>query len=249
MTDPQPAEGLYGEPPPPAPQACAPGLLEQVLGLYTEPVTLFQRLHDTPVWKGPVGLTLVFSLVMTVLWSLKVDVEAMVRPILEADPRLAADQIDRMVALQTKFILPGGVAGVFIGITLGLLGFSLLYWLIGKGTAEAQPPTFLQVVAMTAVTSLVTIPHQLLIIIRCLLKPVGGLTPDKLAPTSLGYFLTVNNLKLQTLFYKLDLFTLFTIVLLYLGARHALRLKTTGAVACSAVAALLMIVLPAVFGH
>jgi hypothetical protein len=102
---------------------------------------------------------------------------------------------------------------------------------------------------MTAVISLVMVPHQLLVALMCLLKPVGGLTPDKLTPTSLGFFLNVESFRLHTFLYKLDLFTLFALVLTYLAARHTLRLKVAGAVACSAVAALIMIALPALFGR
>ena len=250
MTDLQKTEGLYGAADAaPAPGAEPPGVLDQLLGLFTEPAALFRRLGAAPVWKGATALTTVFSLAMTVIWALKVDVDAMLRPVLDQDSRMSSDQIDKVIGFQSKFILPGGIIGVFVGVALGLLVLALVSWVVGKGMAEDRPPTYLQAVAVTAAATLVAVPHQLLVIVMCLVKPVGGLTPDKIPPSSLGYFIAVENGKLHTLLYKLDLFTLYTLVLIYLGARHGLKLKASGAAVCCGVAALIMVILPAVFGH
>ena len=250
MTDLQQTEGLYGSAPDgPVPAAAPPSLLDQLLGLFTEPVALFRRLEAAPVWKGATALTVVFSLAMTVVWALKVDVDAMLRPVLDQDPRLAPDQIDRIIGFQSKFIVPGGIIGVFVGVALGLLVLALVYWLVGKRMAEDGPPTYLQAFSVAAVSSLVMVPHQLLILVMCLVKPVGGLAPDKIPPSSLGYFITVENGKLHTLLYKLDVFTVYSLVLVYLGARYGLRLKASGAAVCCGVAAMIMVILPAVFGH
>ena len=250
MTDLQQTEGLYGAAPEgPTPGAEPPGLLDQLTGLFTEPAALFRRLGATPVWKGATALTLVFSLAMTVLWALKVDVDAMLRPVLDRDPRMSADQIDKVIGFQSKFILPGGIIGVFVGVALGLLFMALVYWAVGKVTAEDRPPTYLQAISVTAVSTLVAVPHQVLIMVMCLVKPVGGLTPEKIPPSSLGYFIAVENGKLHTLLYKLDVFTLYSLVLVYLAARYGLRLKASGAALCCGVAALITVILPAVFGH
>lgn len=248
MTELHEGEGLYGTAPL-APAAVPPSLLDQLTGIFSEPVALFRRLHDAPVWKGAMALNFVVSLATTVLWCRKVDVDAMLRPVLERDPSMSAEQADKFVAMQARFIVPLGVAGLVTGMLIALTLFALVYWLIGKGTAEKAPPTYAQALAMTAVTTLVMVPHQLLVILMCFLKPVGGLTPDRIPPTSLGFFLSTEQVKLQTLLFKLDLFTLFTVVLIYLAARHTLRLKAVGAAACAGAAALIMIVIPAAFGR
>ena len=249
MTDPQPTPGLYGAPETAPATAQAPTLMEQVLGIYTEPVQLFRRLQAAPVWLGATVVSFVVGLVMTVIWAMKVDVDALVRPILESNPQLSADQVDKMISFQAKIILPGSIFGVVVGVSLGLLLGGLIYWAIGKGTAEAQPPTFRQAVSVAAVSGLALVPHNLLVTVMCFLKPVAGLGPEKIPPSSLGYFLAVESPKLHSLLYRLDLFTLFSLVLLYLGARHALRLKTAGAAACAGATGFLMIILPALFGR
>ena len=248
MTEVAQTEGLYGQAPE-GPPPGGPTLVEQVVGIFTEPVALFQRLHDTPVWKGAVTLAALCTLLMTAVWALKVDVDAMLRPVLEADPKLSGADVDRMIGMQGKLLLPLSLIGVVIAVAGGVALFALLYWLIGKGTAEGERPSYLQAASLTAMTNLVAVPHLLLTTFMCLVKPVRGLTPEKIAPSSLGYYLTVSNVKLQTLCYRLDLFTLATIALVYLGARHTLRLKEAGAAACAAVAAMLMVIIPALAGH
>ena len=123
MTDLLNSEGLYGETPQggPSSDAVAPSLMDQVLGVFTDPKALFQRLHATPVWKGAFAVSLLLSLAMTFIWGLKVDVDAMVRPILEQNPKVAPEQIDSIIAMQSKFISPGGLIMVLLFMSLGTL--------------------------------------------------------------------------------------------------------------------------------
>jgi hypothetical protein len=249
MTELTPSEGLYGHAPQGQPNAPAPGVLEQVVGVFTEPVALFKRLAAAPAWKGALGTTMAFSVVTTIVWGLKVDVDAMIRPILEANPSLSADQVDKAIEMQSKFIVPGGVVGVLLGLPLFLLLASLIYWLIGKATAEGEKPSFPHALSATAVSGLFMLPHALLVILMCLVKPINGLTPEKITPTSLGYFVAVEGVKLHAFLYRMDLFTLGSLVLLFLAARHTMRLKVEGALACAGVSAMLAIVLPSLFAR
>jgi len=199
------------------------------VGVFTSPVELFQRLNKAPSWGWALGAILVASLVITVIWGLKVDVDEMLRPILERNPQVQSSQIDMIIEMQKKFILPFGILGVLVGIPAVLALLALFYWLIGKGLAEDGAPNYLQAFSAAVVPGLVKLPHALLMAIICLLRPIGGLTPDKIAPTSLGYFLHVDSLKLQAFYYSLDLFALAEAVLAYLALRYLLRLKTAGA--------------------
>ena len=153
MTDLTPAEGLYGEAPQGQPGTTAPGILDQVLGVFTEPVALFKRLAVTPVWKGALGVTMACSVVTTIIWGLKVDVDAMIRPILEANPSLSSEQVDKAIEMQSKFIVPGGVVGVLVGIPIFLCLAALGYWLLGKGTAEGEPPSYQKALSATVAAS------------------------------------------------------------------------------------------------
>jgi len=85
------------------------------------------------------------------------------------------------------------------------------------------------------------VPHTLLTALMCFLKPVGGSTPEKLAPTSLGYYFSVGNPKLSALLFGLDLFTIGYFFVLYIAARKTMNLKPLGAGLCTAVVVLFMV--------
>lgn len=229
MNDQSPS--LYGSQPE-APRPQAPGLLDQILGVFTNPVELFQRLNKAPSWGWALGLIVACALVLTVIWGLKVDVDEMLRPILERNPDVPSGQVDLIIGMQKKFILPFGILGALFGTAAAMAIVALFYWLIGKALPEAEAPTYSQALSAAVVPSLVKLPHMLLIAIICLVRPVGGLTPDKIAPTSLGYFLQVESLKLQAFLYTLDLFYLAEAVLAYLALRYLVRMKTVGALIC-----------------
>lgn len=237
MSDQSPS--LYGSQPE-APRPQAPGLLEQVVGVFTSPVELFQRLNKTPRWGWALGLLIACAVVLTVIWGLKVDVDEMLRPMLERNPDVPSSQVDMIIGMQKKFILPFGLLGALFGTAAAMALVALFYWLIGKALPEAEAPNYPQALSAAVIPGLVKLPHMLLIAIICLVRPVGGLTPDKIAPTSLGYFLQVENLKVHALLYSVDLFYLAEAGLAYLALRHLLRMKTAGALIC--------VLLPMAFG-
>jgi hypothetical protein len=222
---------LYGDQPE-RPKPKAPGLLDQLVGVFTSPVDLFQRLNKAPSWGWALGAIIVGSLIITVIWGLKVDVDEMLRPILERNPQLQSSQIDMAIEMQKKFILPFSILAALFGPACVMALVGLFYWLIGKGLSEAEAPSYPQALSAAIVPSLVKLPFILLVAIICLMRPIGGLTPDKIAPTSLGFFLHVDSLKLQALYYSLDLFFLAEAVLAYLALRYLMRLKPLGALIC-----------------
>ena len=238
MTDSNPS--LYGDQPQ-APKPKAPGLMDQIVGVFTEPSALFEKLNRTPSWGWAVGVTTAAGVVLTVIWGLKVDVDEMLRPMLERNPQIASAQIDTIIEMQKKLIMPFGVLGAIFGTVIAALLAALFYWLVGKGTAEGEKPSYLQALSVAAVPGLVRLPLMLLIALLCLLKPIGGLTPEKIAPTSLGYFLHAENVKLHALLYGVELFYIADLVLTYLALRKITRLKAGGAILCVAVAALVAV--------
>jgi hypothetical protein len=233
------SSSLYGDQPE-VPQPKAPGLIDQIVGVFTAPVELFQKLNKAPSWGWALGVLVVAALVVTVIWGLRVDVEEMLRPILERNPQVQASQIDMIIEMQKKFVLPFGIIGALFGTAAAMALVGLFYWLIGKALPEAEAPSYPQALSAAVVPTLVRLPHTLLLIVICLVRPIGGLTPEKLAPTSLGYFMHVENLKLHAFLYSIDLFYLAEAVLTYFALRHLVRMKTSGALIC--------VLLPMAFG-
>jgi uncharacterized protein YneF (UPF0154 family) len=226
-----PISSLYGDQPE-APQPKSPGLVDQILGVLTNPVELFQRLAKAPSWGWALGAVIVAALLLTVIWGLKVDVEEMLRPTLEKNPQIASSQIDMIIAFYKKFLLPLSLFSTLFFTAAAAFLTALFYWLVGRKTAVSQPPSYRHALSAVTVPSLVRLPYMLLVTLICLVKPIGGLTPEKISPTSVGYYLQVESVKLHALLYALDLFFVAEVVLLFLAARHTMRLKTQGAAGC-----------------
>jgi hypothetical protein len=228
--------------------AKAPSLLEQIEGVFTAPRALFDRLSKTPSWVPALILSMALGLILTIVWGLKVDPDAMMRPGLESNPQMTADQVDQAIQVGSKFILFGGIFFVIIMIPVITLIAGLINWGLGRGMTEpgANPPSFLQGLSAAVVPSLVRLPDTLIIIAMCLFKPVGGHKPDQVAPTSLGYFIHTASPKLQALFYVLNPFVIASLVMLYLAMRHTVKAKASGAAIVVGIFALLTL-LPVVF--
>lgn len=239
-----PESSLYGsDAQPPKPKA--PGLGEIFLGLFTEPSRTFARIREAGVgvWLWPAVLSMLAGVLLVVAWATKVDVDALMRPALEANARLGAEQVDAIIAMQGKMLLPMGIVGGIFGTAFGVLIMGLIYWGLGVASSEDRDrkPGFLDGVNMSAVLGLVVLPYQLLTALMCFLRPVGGLSPEKLSPTSLGFFLHPANPKLYAFYCSLDLFMVASWVLTYVAARHLLRARAWGAALCTAIPVLFVV--------
>lgn len=226
---------LYGG----APNVPAPkpmGLGEIFAGLFTEPTATFQKLRQAPSWVAPTLTVFATALILTIVWATKVDVDAMIRPALEANPKIPAEQIDKIIEMQAKFIPVFSPLMVVIGMALGTFLPALVFFLLGRGEQEA--PSYPQALAATAVPNLILIPQQVVVTLLALLRPVGGASPDKLSPTSLGYFLHVDSPKLGALLRHIDPFFIGVYVMTYLALRHLLRLGNGKAIAGTLICAL-----------
>ncbi|MBK8726276.1 MAG: YIP1 family protein [Holophagaceae bacterium] len=241
-----PEAELYGGVPKQAPPA-PPGLVDQFAGLFTEPSALFQRLNAAPSWVPALLTTLIVSLVLVAAWAWHVDVDAMMRPGMEANPRMTPEQVDQAIGFMTRFFPYIALVQTALMVPLGTLLFAFLLWLVGKFSAVGDKPSFVQALSATTVPGLAGLPNSLIITLMCFVRPVGGSTPEKLSPASLAFYLHPENPKVHALLGAVDLFGIFSYVLVYLAARHLLRLKAGGAILC-VVLVVLLLNLPRVLG-
>ena len=91
--------------------AAAPTWLEQVAGVFTGPVPLFRRLADAPRWGLALGSIMGLTIAMVLIWASRVDPDALLRPVLARDPRIAPDQVSAIIAIQGRLLGWFGVAG------------------------------------------------------------------------------------------------------------------------------------------
>jgi hypothetical protein len=212
----------------------APTLADQLLGVFTDPVPLFRRLGDHPRWGPALAAVLACALASGLVWAARVDADALLRPVLAADPRVPPEQLDALIAFQGRFL--GVIQAVNILVMVPAMTFLLAgcFWLAQRA-ANGPRPAFAQCLCAAAVPGLVAIPRFLLVILLCLVQEVGGRTPGQLSPLSLGAWLGPERSWLAALLSGFDLFSLASLVLLFLAARHTLRLRIPGALACVAV--------------
>jgi hypothetical protein len=202
--------------------------MEQIEGVFTAPVALFKRLHDAPSWVPALIVMMSLALVMSVVWAFRVDVDAFLRPMLERNPQVSADQIDMIVNMQKKFMPVFAVVGiVVVAIIIFLVG--LVYWALGLAFSEGDRPTYSQGLVAATVPGLITAPWMLIIIALCILKGPVAVPPERVAPTSLGYFIASESPKVATFLFTLDAFAIASWVLAFLACRHTLRMKPVGA--------------------
>ncbi len=232
------SESLFGSTEKTEAKPPAMGLVDQFVGLFTEPVETFKKLQLSPAWIGALVVIIITSLVVAGVWGFKVDVDAMLRPGFEANPKMTQEQMDQVISFMEKFFPYIAIVQTLFIIPIVVFCMALIYWLIGKGTAEAERPSYVHALTAAVVPGLVMVPHSLLILVMAFLRPVGGLTPEKLTPSSVGFFVNVANPKLHALLFALDPFTIGSLVLGFLAFRHTMRLKTGGAIACTALAVL-----------
>lgn len=208
----------------------APSVWEQLLGVFTEPGTLFRRLGDRPRWGQALWVVIVAGWVMMTLWGLKVDVDALQRPILEKNAQLSAAQLDQAIAISGRFIIPMSIVSVVIRNLMAVLGLGIVFFLFAYAVDRVKKPSFLHAVSAATVPNLVLIPYTLMIAAVCIAKPVGGRIPERMAPSGLAYYLRPENSKIYALLAQCDPFILAYYALLFVALRHTMRMKQKDAV-------------------
>jgi hypothetical protein len=222
-----------------APAPAPPSLLAQLDGIFFQPVALFRDLYRAPAWLGATLLMAVLTLAATTIWAMRVDVDAMLRPSLEANASVDPGQIDRIISVQAKLLPLFAPIGTIVAISLlTFLPALLFYWLANLyGEGET---TYRHALAATAVPNLVMLPMQAALVAIVALRHIGGAKLEELLPLSVGYFVHPENVKAAALLRQVNPFVIAVYVMTYLALRHTLRLKPaaawSGTLLCAAAA-------------
>ena len=212
----------------------APSIWQQVIGVFTAPKSLFQRLGSRPRWGQAQWVVLFVAWCMISIWAVRVDVDALQRPILERNAQVSASDVEQTIAVSTRFILPMAIFGGSVRSVLSNFSLALVFWLFGLSTREAKKPSFLHALSGVTVANLVLVPYTLMMGVVCWVNGVGSLIPERLAPSGLAYYLQPENPRLYGLLAQVDVFILAYFAMLYLGVRYTMRLQRGDALACTA---------------
>lgn len=239
----QSPEALYGpdDIQAPAPVPKGPGLIDQIIGVFTAPGDLFDRLRKTPAWVAPYLFIASLSSAFTITWVFRLDWLAFI-----ADQAEKAGKPQQAIPESALgFIRAMGTIQMLV-LSFGMmLIIGLILWGLGRWLSEEKASvSFRHAMAALVAPSLVKLPALLLGIITVATREVDIQTPEKLIPTSLGFFVHPENPKIQALLHHLDPFAVAYGVLGYLALRRILKLPVPAAVGLLVIYNLLVTLLP-----
>jgi hypothetical protein len=192
----------------------------RIFGVFYEPGKVFADVAERPRWLVPIVVSILFGLALTYAISSHIGWEQTIRQTLTNNPRTAdlpAEQRELAISRGAKFASIFGwvgavigppfialiVAGILTGIFNGLLGAEL---------------KFMQMFSITAYVFLVRGVYTLLLALIVYLKPPEEFNIQVSPFSPAAYMNRQDNPKwLMSLAGSLDLFTLWTIVLLAIG--------------------------------
>ncbi|MDR2560321.1 MAG: YIP1 family protein [Holophagales bacterium] len=239
MSD-EPRRSLYGDADAKSAEDIKPlGMMDILSGVFSEPVELFQRLSKNPQWIGALVILTVSAILLTLAWAYRVDAVDYLMDQMERVggaqlAKLSEADIERVVEIQARLLGPMSAISVLFMTPIVVFFSGLIWWGIGLMSREDQNwrPTYMHGLVAAAVPGLVAVPYYIIGALMAILKPVGMLRPDQIIPSSLGFWLQTDNIKLSVLYGKIDIFLLAGYVMLFFAMRHTLRAKPWGAALC-----------------
>ncbi len=207
----------------PAPDAQSqPGIspIGRVLGVFFSPKPTFEDIVRKPSWVLPFVLLTLFSIGVTFAINQRINWRQFMTQRVEKSPRsanLSAEQKEQQIAGGAKFspILTWaiGVCGPILFMLVVALAMWGAYSLLG-GTNTDFSTSF----AITSHAALTGLVSSLLFILILYLKPYGTVDLENPVATNLAALLPDDSAKwLVALLKSIDIFTLWTLILLAIG--------------------------------
>jgi hypothetical protein len=213
-TVPAPAPGASSEP-----QASI-SPLGRIMGVLFSPKATFEDIARRPSWVLPVVLSTVMGILATAALNQRVDWRDVISQQIEKSPRagnLSAEQKQQQIEVGSKIsanivYVVGVVGSILFALVVAAVMMLAYNLLAGAGASFSQS---FGIAAHTLVTGLVSTPIFLLVLF---LKPKGTIDPENPVVTNLAAFLPEESAKwLVALCKSIDIFTIWTLVLLAIG--------------------------------
>jgi Yip1 domain len=220
--------------PQPASEPPSPGMSEiaRLTGVFTDPKRAFQDIAAKPRWWVPLSLLVILALAFNVSFSRRVGWERFMNQTFDSNPRtqnMPPEQRARAIEQGTKIASVMAYVGAIAGVPLFALLVALALMLVFNVSFGAQlrfPQTF-------GVTSYAILPRVIsasLAILVMFLKNPDDFNLENPLAFNIGAFLDpqASPKWLVSLGSSLDLFSIWTIVLLAIGMSVAARKVTFG---------------------
>jgi|SRR5208283_3618871 len=205
--------------PTPAPEAkISP--IGRITGVFFSPKATFEDIARKPSWLLPVILTTLFSIAAVIALNQRMNWHEYVSQQIEKNPRaaqLSADQKEKQADISAKITVyivyaAGVFAPILAAVILGAVMMGVYNLLAGAGAS------FLQSTAIAAHAGLVGLVSTPIFLLVLFLRPAGSIDPENPVVTNVAAFLPEDSAKwLFALCKSLDIFTIWTLILLAIG--------------------------------
>jgi hypothetical protein len=204
----------------------------RMIGVIFSPKATFEDIAKKPSWLLPVLLSTILGIISTVALNQRMNWRDYVLQQIDKNPRAAqrsAEQKEQQAETSAKFTVyiiygVGVVGSVMFALIVGAFMMLAYNVLAGAGATFAQS---FGIAAHTLVTGIVSTPVFLLVLF---LKPPGMLDPENPVATNLAAFLPDDSAKwLVALCKSLDIFTIWTLILIAIGFAAVNPKKLQGA--------------------
>jgi hypothetical protein len=211
------------------PEPAGMGEFSRLTGVFFEPGKTFADIAEWPRWLVPLLLVVVAGVAFYFLYGQHVGWERFLRHQMETNARvqqqmerIPADQRDRAIAMQTKFMGIGYYFGTMVMVPLMYLISAAIVLGIASGLMSAGVK-FKQVFAIVCYAGLPTVlKHGLAIVVMLLKNPDEFNLLNPLAFNPAAFMDPINTPKfLYTVAMSLDLFTIWVILLTATGLKAA----------------------------
>jgi len=197
----------------------------RMTGVFFEPSKTFQDIAARPVFWVPLILIVAVSLVYLYLYTQHVGWERMIRHQLETSSlaqQIPADQREQNIQTRARLAPIFGYAGVLIGIPITYLIWAAILLGIVKGIMSA-PVSFKQAYAAVVYGSLPGVVFAILAMVVMFVKNPDDFNLQNPLVFNPGAFLdqATSSKFLYSVASSLDLFTLWTLILIGLGLKAA----------------------------
>ncbi len=206
------------------------GEFSRITGVFFDPKKTFEDIAKRPTWIVPMVLIVIAILAVSIVMMQHIGAERIVRHSMDANPRvqqMPADQREAAVAMSIKFAsVMAYSAVIFVPLAYVIISAVLLGVASGILSAGVR---FKQVFAIVSYASLTGLISAALTLVVILLKNPDEFNAQNPLAFNPGAFMDPNTGSkfLYSLATSLDLFTLWTILLIAVGLKAAAGKKLT----------------------
>jgi hypothetical protein len=204
----------------------------RIFGVLFSPKPTFEDIARKPSWILPVILTTVLSIIAVIALNQRMNWREYISDQLEKNPKAAqmsAEQKEKQADISAKFTVyivyaVGTLAPVVMAVLIGAILMGAYNLLGGAGASFSQS---IAIAAHSGLVGLISTPIFLLVLF---LRPAGTIDPENPVVTNLAAFLPEDSAKwLVALCKSLDIFTIWTLILIAIGFAAVNPRKLKGA--------------------